>query len=133
MVRRRSAWSSTADVPRGFTLLEAVVAMTIIGVVSVAALAAFGADLRAAERAQRMLPAAALAQDGLAALEQLTIGPLAPLPDSLARGRFDPPFEGYSWTATAKRVRPIDQVVELSITVSWATGSFTLTERRYDP
>ena len=108
-------------------------AMTIIGVVSVGALAAFGADLRAAERAQRMLPAAALAREGLAALEQIAVGQLAPLPDSLARGRFDSPFEDYSWTATARRVRAMDPLVELTITVSWATGSFTLAERRYDP
>ena len=119
--------------PRGFTLLEAIVAMTIIAVVSVGTLAAFGADLRAAERAQRMLPAAALAQERLAALEQVTVGPVSALPDSMARGRFDPPFEAYSWTATAKRVRAIAGLVELSIVVSWETGSFTLAERRYDP
>jgi len=107
--------------------------MTIIGVVSVAALAAFGADLRAAERAQRMLPAAALAQERLATLEHFIVGSLDALPDSLARGRFDPPFDDYSWTATATHAQSSDNMVELSIRVSWATGMFALAERRFDP
>jgi prepilin-type N-terminal cleavage/methylation domain-containing protein len=120
----------------GFTLLEAVVAMTIIGVVSVGALGAFAADLRAAERAQRMLPAAALAQERLTALEEIGTGALTALtalPDSAARGRFGPPFDDYSWTATARRVRSIEHLVELRVDVSWETGSFTLAERVYDP
>jgi prepilin-type N-terminal cleavage/methylation domain-containing protein len=117
----------------GFTLLEAVVAMTIIGVVSVGALGAFGADLRAAERAQRMLPAAALAQERLTALEEIGIGPLSTLPDSATRGRFDSPFGDYSWTATARRVRTIEHLVEFRVDVAWEAGSFTLAERRYDP
>src|SRR4249919_107395 len=64
-------FSTADDLRRGFTLLEAAVAMTIISIVSVAALGAFGADLRAADRAQQMLPAAALAQDRVAAIERL--------------------------------------------------------------
>jgi prepilin-type N-terminal cleavage/methylation domain-containing protein len=125
--------ASTADVRRGFALLEAIVAMTIIGLVSVGALGAFGADLRAAQRADRMLPAAALAQERLTSLERVTVGPLSALPDSLARGRFDAPFDEYTWTATARRVRAVDGLVELRVEVSWVSGSFTLAERRYNP
>ena len=107
--------------------------MSIIGMVSVGALAAFAADLRAADRVQRLLPAAALAQERLATLE--SDGSTMPegLPDSLAHGQFDPPFEAYTWTAMMKRVRSVARLVEVSVAVSWQDGSFTLSEQRYAP
>ena len=114
-------------------LLEAVVAMTIIGVVSVGALGAFGADLRASERAARLLPAAALARERLTALEEISVGPLGALPDSVARGQFDRPFDDYTWRATARTVRGLNHLVELKVEVSWSTGAFALVERKYDP
>ena len=126
----RSRWD--ADRQRGFTLLEAAVAMMIIGVVSAAALSAFAADLRAADQAQRMLPAAALAQDRLVALET-TPSASDVLPESLARGRFDAPFDAYAWTASVRRLRALPGLMELNVDVSWASGSFKLSERRYEP
>jgi len=132
-VTPRHPSSSGAESRRGFTLLEAVAAMMIIGVVSAGALSAFAADLRAADRAQRMLPAAALAQDRLSGLE--TSGPelLEALPDSLARGRFTAPFDDYSWTASAHRLRALPGLIEVKINISWDAGSFALLERRYEP
>lgn len=113
-------------------MLEAVAAMMIIGVVSAGALSAFAADLRAADRAQRALPAAALARERLTLLE--TIGPtlLRALPDSLAHGRFEPPFDAYAWSA-ATEARSAPALIELRVEVSWDDGSFVLTERRYEP
>jgi hypothetical protein len=107
--------------------------MAIIGMVSVAALGAFAADLRAADRADRMLPAAALAEERLTTVERASVGPLSKLSDSLSRGRFAAPFDEYSWTATARKVPPMEDLVELRVEVSWASGSFTLSERRYNP
>ena len=130
--RRRSQSRPTADLRHGFTLLEAAVAMMIIGVVSAAALSAFAADLRAADRAQRMLPAAALAEDRLAVLE-MAPSTLEVLADSLKRGRFDAPFDDYVWTADVRRLRGLPGLVELRVDVSWAAGSFSLTERLYNP
>jgi len=75
----------------GFTLLEATVAMTIVGIVGAGALAAFGADLRAADRARQMLPAVALAQDRMAILDLADAHTLRVLPDSMARGSFSRP------------------------------------------
>ena len=129
----RYSSASAAEERRGFTLLEAVVAMAIIGVISVGALAAFSADLRAADRAHRILPAAALAQERLATLEIKEPTMLDVLPDSLTRGRFDVPFEDYSWTAVVKRVRATPRLITLSVAVSWENGSFTLSEQRYAP
>ena len=106
--------------------------MMIIGVVSAAALSAFAADLRAADQAQRMLPAAALAQDRLAALEAAPSA-YEVLADSLARGRFNAPFGDYTWSAAARRMHALPGLVELRVDVSWAAGSFHLTERLYNP
>ena len=106
--------------------------MTIIGVASVSALGAFAADLRAADRAQRMLPAAALAVDRLSALE--IAGASEHLfPDSLAQGRFASPFEAYSWKADVRSLPSSPGLVELSTGIYWDGGSFELTEQRYEP
>jgi type II secretory pathway pseudopilin PulG len=85
----------------GFTLLEAAVAMSIIALVGIGALAAFGADLRAAGHAQQALPGASLARERMAVLELAEPQTLRMLPDSLTHGTFGAPFSAYAWTATA--------------------------------
>jgi hypothetical protein len=105
--------------------------MTIVAIVGVGALAAFGADLRAANRARQTLPAAALAMDRLAVLDLIDAHTLRMLPDSLARGTFAKPFDNYSWRATVKMVRGEPALVELTLRVEWAEGAYALTERRY--
>jgi type II secretory pathway pseudopilin PulG len=114
-------------------LLEAVAAMMIIGVVSAGALGAFAADLRAADRAQRALPAAALARERLTILETIGSTLLRALPDSLAHGRFETPFDAYAWSASASEARSAPALIELRVEVSWDDGSFALAERRYEP
>jgi prepilin-type N-terminal cleavage/methylation domain-containing protein len=118
---------------RGFTLLEAAVAMTIVAIIGVAALGAFGADLRAADRARQTVPAAALAQERLAILELVDAHTLRMLPDSLTRGTFSEPFDTYTWTATAKEVRGETALVEVVVRIQWAEGAYVVTERRYRP
>jgi hypothetical protein len=49
--------------------------------------------------------ARALAENRLAAARHSPYDDLVHLPDSLARGRFDPPFEMYEWNATSREVR----------------------------
>jgi hypothetical protein len=106
--------------------------MMIIGVISAGALSAFAADLRAADRAQRLLPAAALAQDRLAILETTSLADDV-LADSLARGRFATPFDDYTWAASARRLPSLPDLIELRVEVSWNAGSFALTERKFEP
>lgn len=117
----------------GFTILEAAVAIAIVGLISIGALAAFNADLRAALRAREMLPAGALAEERLAALELADPTRLAVLPDSLSRGRFAAPFESYAWTATAKPVRGERHLYDFAVRISWDTGEYSLSRLRYRP
>lgn len=118
---------------RGFTVLEAAVAVAIVGMVSIGALAAFSGDLRAAQRAREVLPAAALAEERLAALELADPMRLAMLPDSLSRGRFPEPFNVYSWTASATPVRGERHLFDLAVRVQWEWGEYRLQRRRYRP
>jgi type II secretory pathway pseudopilin PulG len=107
--------------------------MTIVAIVGVAALAAFGAELRAANRARQTLPAAALAQERLATLNLVDANELRRLPDSLARGTFAKPLDNYAWHATVKEVPGEPALVELTVRVEWPDGSYVATERRYRP
>jgi prepilin-type N-terminal cleavage/methylation domain-containing protein len=110
----------------GFSLLEVIVALAIVGVTAVGALASVGAELRAAEDARTTLEAEALAVYRMATLEMLTAEQLQRIPDSLARGRFDPPFERYRWTATSDAVLGEEGLTEVELEVEWEGGSFPL-------
>ena len=110
----------------GFSLLEAVVALAIVGVTAVGALASVGAELRAAEDSRTTLEAEALARYEMSAIEMLTAEQLQRLPDSLARGPFDPPFERYRWTAATEPVLGEEGLTEVQVDVVWKQGSFPL-------
>lgn len=116
-----------------FTVLEAAVAIAIVAMVSIGALAAFSGDLRAAQRAREMIPAAALAEDRIAALELADPLRLAMLPDSLSRGRFAEPFGAYAWTASATPVRGERHLYDFVVRVRWDAGEYSLRRRRYRP
>jgi len=47
--------------------------------------------------------------------------------------QFEAPFDEYSWTATTTKPRPMEDLVEFRVEIAWGSGSFTLSERRYDP
>lgn len=107
--------------------------MTIVGLVATGALGAFGAELRAAARAQEALPAAALAEERLARLELIDVRQFSALPDSLATGRFDAPFSGYEWRASLTPVAHEVSLYEMTVIVQWSSGSYTLARRRFRP
>jgi prepilin-type N-terminal cleavage/methylation domain-containing protein len=122
-------WSGRA----GFTLLEAVAALAVVGLAAVAALAAVGGELRTAERARRALEAGALAEYRTAAVRMLPPGEVRVLPDSLARGRFAAPLDGYRWTASTRELPEERDLFDLQVQVVWATGAYTLRTRIYAP
>ncbi len=117
----------------GFTLLEAVIALAIIGAAVVGVLGAFVGDVRAAERARAALTVSTLARSRLARLEIATATELATLPDSLAHGAFDTPFAGFLWNATSRAVPGEPDLYDLRVSVSWDDGHSELRSRRYRP
>lgn len=119
-------------VRRGFLLLEAVVALVVVSMIAGGALELRGAEARAAAREPPLLIATALAQDRLAALRLLEVQQLAHVPDSLARGRFAPPFANYRWQSRVRRGGEPD-LYELRVDVAWPNGSLMLTTRLFAP
>ena len=122
----------SASVRHGFVLLEAVVALLIVGLCAAAALELFASHLRAADRGPARLTAAALAEDRLAAVRLLEPVQLQRLPRSLAQGRFAPPLEQYRWRATVTPASERD-LYDLRVEIAWPHGVFTLATREVVP
>lgn len=119
---------------RGFTLLETVVAITILSLVGVGVMGAFGTEQRAALEADRVVAAAALSQDRLARLAIVSREALDPLPDSLRRGEFGTPFDIYEWEADAEEVRGRPHLFDVRVRISWAPdGRYSARTRFYRP
>lgn len=110
----------------GFALLEALVALTIIGTFAVAVLATLGAQVRTADRAATLLVAQALAEDRQMAIELLDYGDLDPLPDSIAEGIFPTPFDVYSWRARVEAVEDEDGLFAIEVIVTDGTFAYPL-------
>ncbi len=111
-------------------MLEAVVALAIIGLVCVSVLAAFGVALRADIIAADRLPLAALATERLSAID-LSTGALDHLPDSLAHGSFSAPYQSATWIADSRRVSQTDELYDVAVSVHDGSDTFTLRTRRY--
>src|SRR5690606_33660633 len=83
----------------GFVLLEALIALAIVGIMVVSLLAATSSQLRTAGKAGNMLTARSLAEERMAVLRSLEYNALVDPPDSLLAGAFGEPFDGYAWRA----------------------------------
>ena len=117
----------------GFTVLEAAVALAIVGVATVGVLGALGAQTRALETARSQLEASALAESMLERLRIADRASLEVLPDSLRRGRFGPPFDAYTWLVSTAPVQNERDLLELSVRVTGASSEFELRTRRHFP
>jgi type II secretory pathway pseudopilin PulG len=117
----------------GFTLLEALIAVVIVGLAGVAALETVGAELRTAARARHAHNAAALAEYRLETLRVLSPPELRSVPDSLADGAFAPPLQLYRWTASAREVPGEPGLYDARVVVRWNGGSFPIETRLYRP
>lgn len=115
----------------GISLLEAVVAVAIVGITSVGALEAAGGDMRAAERSRRAIEAEALATSRLDVVDMLTDRELQALPDSVESGKFPAPLDEYSWKTSAAPLADQAGVYSVRVTVQWPTGSYTLRTYAY--
>ena len=117
----------------GFTLLEAVFALAVLGMMSVAVLTMVSTGLRTAGRSNESLEVAALAQDRLARARLSVVGGPGDLPDSLRAGSFAAPFTGYRWSASVHPVLGERDLYELSVQVRWESGAYRLATRVYRP
>src|SRR5262245_1916626 len=115
----------------GVTLFEAVAAMAIVGLVSIGALEAAGAQMRAAERARRAVEAASLAQQRLDWLEFLNETQLRALPDTVKEGKFDAPLDEYTWETEAKAYATQAGVYDVTVRVFWDKREHEFTLRSY--
>lgn len=118
---------------RGFSLLEAVIAVAVVSLAGVAALAALAGELRSSRRACEALTVSALVEHRMETLRLLPADALRLLPDSLEKGQFGPPFEGYGWTSAAEPVPGVDGVFDVSVTVGGPEGEVRLDTRLYRP
>jgi hypothetical protein len=113
-------------------MLEAVVALAIIGIVCVGMLGAYGAALRADFTAADRLPLASLAVERMAAVD-IAAGSLASLPDSTRHGNFAPPYASTTWEMETRRVNQADGLYDVIVRVRDGNDVFTLQTRRYRP
>lgn len=106
--------------------METVVALAIIGMMSIGTLGAVSADLRTADRARRGLEASVLATERVRELDLLTELELEALPDSVAKGTFPAPLDDYAWTTAVSNRSTEQGVHDVTVTVTWPDGSYTL-------
>jgi type II secretory pathway pseudopilin PulG len=108
------------------SLLEAVVAIAIVGMTSVSALESVGAGMRSAEKSRRAIEAEALASSRLDFLDLMSDRDFQSLPDSVESGKFPASLDQYSWKTTSTAYTDQQGVYDVRITVSWPTGSYTV-------
>ena len=110
---------------RGFTLLEALIALLIVGLAVVATVEAFGGGLRAEREVSRHLEAVALAEARINELALLA-------PDSLAlyavprEGVFPAPFGQYRWRAVVREEVGSPALLRAAVMVAWGASSYEL-------
>lgn len=113
---------------RGFSLLEVVVALVVVGLTLAGALGAAAADIRASRKVADALEAAALADAVLARIELMSATELAELGANEA-GRFGAPMERYHWRADVRPVSGELDLMEVHVSISWAGGSLEVSTR----
>lgn len=118
---------------RGFTLLEATVALTIVGLVALGALQAFSLEAAVAQRTRATAPAVALASERVARLQLLDARTLRWLPDSSQHGRVVDHERWYAWSASVAPVPDQRDLYTVEVAVRWDTGHYLLATRVYRP
>lgn len=115
----------SGNVRHGFTLLESLVALVLVGTVVAGTLSVIGATLRGASLVTTHARAVALAD---ARMSALTLVPS----DSIGyyarprEGTFAPPFETYSWRARLVPDRSSPALLRATVAVRWGDGEYTL-------
>lgn len=119
----------------GISLFEAVTALAIVAVTAIAALSSVAAEMRTADYARRALVAEALATERQVFLNLLADRDLLNLPDSVASGQFEWPFDTYLWSTTSNPHAEYAGLYDINVTVSWVdgrnVGSYSVSSAQY--
>ena len=110
---------------RGFTLLEALMALLILGVALVPLLTSVNAGVREQGRLGAHLDAVALAEARMSELSLLPADSLA-LYLRTRQGWFPAPFQGYRWSALLRPEPESPALVRAAVVVQWRDGSYSL-------
>ena len=126
---------AVAAVPRrnGFVLMEALIALAIVGVMAVALLGATSMQLRTAGKAATLLTARSLAEERMAVLRSLEYEGLSDPPDSILAGTFGEPFTDYSWRAEITPVEDEYDLFTVAVLVTAHDDEFTLRTLLHEP
>jgi type II secretory pathway pseudopilin PulG len=115
--------------------LEAVAGLAIVGMVAASAMAATAREMRTAERARRAIEVEALATARMDWMALVTDVQLQSLPDSVARGTFPEPLDGYRWRTTVEPVAQEQGLYDVQVSVLWKEGpkdqSYDIRSRLY--
>ena len=119
----------------GISLFEAVFALAIVGVTAVSALAAVGAEMRTADRARRVMELESLSTERMVFLYLLTDRDLLNLPDTVANGEFEPPFDTYKWEMTSTPDENYAGLYNIRLIIKYPdgreSGTFTASTAQY--
>lgn len=117
----------------GFSLLEAIVALAIAGVLAVTVLGTLRATLEASSRAEAGTERMALAEYCLARLQLVPAADLVRLPDSLRDLRLPAPYSDTRCEAATTPVRGVRNLYQVRVQVTRDGSSTALLTRLYRP
>ena len=99
----------------GFTLLEVMIALAIVGIALVTLIGLETRTIQLAERQQRVTQATLLAQEKMTEIET---GGQTIAGAGEREGSFDSPFELYRWTIDLEPT-PLPAIEMVTVTVAW--------------
>lgn len=116
----RRGVSGALSTQEGFTLVEALAALTVVGAVLVTTLAAVGADVRSSRAVEQAQEMAAAARTALQRVEQRPRDDLLDREDGWTS--LGAPLDGYRWRAEASPVRGRPGLLDVQVTVRGPDG-----------
>ena len=108
---------------RGFTLVEVMVALTILGIAVVSLMTAASGALSTEQASTRLLEAVTLADSKLSEITALPLTELGPYLE-VRSGRFPDELREYEWEATVSRSPESDRLWSAVVTVTWPKGRY---------
>lgn len=117
----------------GFSLIEALFALVLLGAVAIAALSATGSHSSTALRAERNAEAAILAEYEISRISALSPDELRSMPGELENPPFDPPLDRYHSVWRISGMPSDISVLNVSVAVLWNEGRFDLQTLLYRP